>query len=388
MFIIFLSPNVDIEQLNSLLKHSPVVVAGTAVASLGCVSVFWSHLNHNILIYWLIFMTLIMGAHICLALKFKSSTKMPVDFVNWHWCFVLSAFLQGVGWLALGLYGAFNLEPYELIILFLFLFGMLGGSVATIYSSMFCFVAFNALTLLPLASMFFISERFDLQVIAVSSCLYFILTVRSVAQINALMWSSIEDRKKVKEAKRKTQELVDKLFKLSTLDELTLVANRRGFNDTLEKEWKVAARKKRGISLLIIDVDYFKKFNDFYGHLDGDECLKKVAAILKLQAARAGDYVARYGGEEFSIILPDTSEDESLAMAKKICQAVLAAAIEHKTSKISDFLTVSVGVAHLIPSQQDHSQQLIKQADTALYAAKDTGRNCAVSFIENNNIST
>ncbi|MBB5172578.1 sensor domain-containing diguanylate cyclase [Texcoconibacillus texcoconensis] len=161
----------------------------------------------------------------------------------------------------------------------------------------------------------------------------------------------------------------------SQIDGLTNIPNRRYYDEVLEKEWKRAKRSSGYISLIMIDIDHFKVYNDTYGHLQGDECLKKVSACLKSSILRSTDFVARYGGEEFSVILPETDLEGAIQVAEVIRKNIEALQIENIHSAVSPVLTVSAGVATMKPEKDDSSDEIIKKADEALYKAKNLGRN-------------
>jgi two-component system chemotaxis family response regulator WspR len=173
------------------------------------------------------------------------------------------------------------------------------------------------------------------------------------------------------------EELNMELLNLANLDGLTGLSNRRYFDQRYPEEWARAARSKKPISLIMLDVDRFKLFNDNYGHLSGDDCLKQVALAIKQVVARPGDIVARYGGEEFIIALPDTALDGAGSVAEKIRVAVEDLAIPHEFSDISGYITISLGIADCIPQPGTDPVVLIKQADQCLYRAKRLGRNQA-----------
>ncbi|WP_022851827.1 diguanylate cyclase [Limisalsivibrio acetivorans] len=180
------------------------------------------------------------------------------------------------------------------------------------------------------------------------------------------------DRRKARE--RELEELTRKLEKLSNLDGLTGVANRRSFDDFFEEEWLRGLRSQTPISLLMIDIDHFKLFNDTYGHMQGDVCLKRVAGAINKAIKRPGDFVARYGGEEFVAILPDTSLEGACHIADLIMDYVEELKIEHEKSTTNDFITVSIGVSSITPHRSISRDTLINTADSALYRAKEAGR--------------
>lgn len=164
-------------------------------------------------------------------------------------------------------------------------------------------------------------------------------------------------------------------------DPLTQLANRVALDERFELNWHQAQRHRQPLSILMIDVDHFKAYNDHFGHVAGDRCLKQIAGILSAQAQRSTDLVSRYGGEEFVILLPDTPQEEAAQTAKRVCQAVFAAAIPHPFSSFEQRVTVSIGVACLEPGSRGGAEfkhirkTLLIAADTALYAAKSAGRN-------------
>lgn len=169
------------------------------------------------------------------------------------------------------------------------------------------------------------------------------------------------------------------LQRLSMTDSLTGIANRRMFDLSLAREWRRCMRLKKPISLVMLDVDSFKKYNDRYGHQDGDECLKAVAQQLAKSAPRAGDLVARYGGEEFVMILGDTAEDGANWVAERIRQHVAALKLPHKDSS-HGVVTVSCGVSSVLPTPELSLDMLVKSADNALFLSKNQGRN-AVTYL-------
>lgn len=170
-------------------------------------------------------------------------------------------------------------------------------------------------------------------------------------------------------------ELYQRLNELATTDELTGLANRRQFKTILNKEWHRAARDNKPLSLIMCDIDYFKSYNDTYGHLLGDETIKKIADVLRQAAKRSSDLAARYGGEEFTLILPNTDQKGALVVAEKIRRNIENLKIPHKKSRISQYVTISLGTATAIPQPFSDCINLIQMADQSLYQAKLNGRN-------------
>jgi len=164
-----------------------------------------------------------------------------------------------------------------------------------------------------------------------------------------------------------------------TVDELTQLANRRRFSQFLEQEWLQGIRDQTPIALLMLDIDFFKGFNDTHGHQAGDDCLRRVAAVLSGRVKRASDIAARYGGEEFAVVLAGAEEAGALSVAHWIRGEVENQAIPHGASTVSDYVTVSIGVAAVAPIDGGSPERLIAAADAALYRAKELGRNAVTA---------
>lgn len=178
--------------------------------------------------------------------------------------------------------------------------------------------------------------------------------------------------------KRRLDQLSQELNRLSREDALTGLANRRHFNEVFQQEWDRAKRDNRPLALIFVDVDHFKPFNDTHGHVEGDRALAQVGTALRTELHRPGDLAARYGGEEFVLLLPNTPADGACDVALQVAQAIAALRILHRASTVSDHVTVSMGVASILPDGELRSGQLLAQADQAVYAAKEAGRNCIV----------
>lgn len=189
------------------------------------------------------------------------------------------------------------------------------------------------------------------------------------------IWSSVEDITDRKHAEEELTRLYKKVERLSFQDELTGIANRRMLDQTLDREWKRAQRDQTSLSLIMLDIDYFKQYNDCYGHQQGDECLKQVAKSLSKVTRRAIDLISRYGGEEFVILLPETNKDQSIKLTEQCLNVVKEQSLPHKLSKVSDVVTVSAGVCTAIPAVEAQPSILIETADKLLYQAKQKGRN-------------
>jgi diguanylate cyclase (GGDEF)-like protein/PAS domain S-box-containing protein len=182
------------------------------------------------------------------------------------------------------------------------------------------------------------------------------------------------------------QKRLEKKFKEdSLLDGLTKIPNRRFFDETISKEWSRCARASKSLTIIMLDIDFFKNYNDTYGHQEGDECLIRVAHTIKEGLHRPFDAVCRYGGEEFVVLLPETQQEGGIIIAERIRSAIEALEIPHSTSSVSKWVTCSLGVATVIPSPLIHYDELIRMADKALYTSKTSGRNRVNNYISVNN---
>ncbi|MFE4107273.1 response regulator [Almyronema epifaneia] len=185
----------------------------------------------------------------------------------------------------------------------------------------------------------------------------------------------VERSRLQKQIKRRKQQEHQALYHLATIDTLTQVANRRRLNEYLKHEWQRLRREQAPLSLILCDIDYFKNYNDHYGHPAGDVCLQQIAQTIRTLVNRPADLVARYGGEEFCLVLPKTPLAGAVHIVNQIQQAIALLRIAHNPSPISDFVTLSFGITTLVPATENSVEQLIAAADQALYEAKAQGRN-------------
>ncbi|UBF28375.1 PleD family two-component system response regulator [Kovacikia minuta CCNUW1] len=198
-----------------------------------------------------------------------------------------------------------------------------------------------------------------------------------VRRILQATWTLAELRQKMERERLLMQQLEaanQELCRLVSIDSMTQLANRRCFDEFLQQEWHRMLREQAPLSLILLDIDFFKAYNDTYGHQSGDECLKKVASVISQAIKRPADLAARYGGEEFAIVLPNTPTEGAIHIARAIQTEVKALAIDHSGSTVSNRVTISCGTASITPRIELFLDQLIAKADQALYRAKLAGR--------------
>lgn len=186
---------------------------------------------------------------------------------------------------------------------------------------------------------------------------------------------------KVTERTAALQKANEELGRLANLDGLTQIPNRRRLNEHLEQEWKRLQRERSPLSMILCDVDFFKKYNDHYGHQAGDDCLRAIARVVNSQAKRPADLAARYGGEEFVIVLPNTDAKGALNVAKTLLKNVRNLKIPHATSTVHKHVTLSMGISSMTPCPELSVEALLAASDRALYEAKEQGRNRIVQVL-------
>jgi diguanylate cyclase (GGDEF)-like protein len=195
---------------------------------------------------------------------------------------------------------------------------------------------------------------------------------KQLQEQNELLQQEIADRVTAEATLQKANQ---RLHELAIVDDLTQIANRRHFYEYFHQEWPRLLRENAPMSVILCDIDHFKLYNDTYGHLAGDECLQKVAHAIHSSVKRPADLVARYGGEEFGVILPNTLIEGAFILAEEMRQQVHDLKIPHARSPIDEYVSLSLGISHVIPSNDIHPEMLIGWADDALYDAKRQGRN-------------
>lgn len=228
-------------------------------------------------------------------------------------------------------------------------------------------------------------KAFNLGAVDYVSKPYRASVVRARVKIHLMHYRAIKALEKINKQLSdeiiKRKKLEKELLELSRIDELTQLSNRRVFDEEMMTEWRRAMRTKSPVTLLMLDVDYFKKLNDSAGHQTGDKFLIQLGYVLKKYSRRFLDTAARYGGEEFAVILSETKEEDGLKVAEMIRRDVDKMKFKHDNSDVSDHVTVSIGVAGCIPKIGSHEEELVERADKALYKAKEEGRN-RVSLFE------
>lgn len=276
----------------------------------------------------------------------------------------------------------FQMNITEQTLLLLFLVGLIAGSTSTMVSSRVSFVTFVTPILVPIMMRYLEDDTIPARVIAMSIAIYigFLMVVYSTNRrlIIENITLLIQQRQLNMELARFNQ----KLNVVSITDDLTGLANRRYFQERLIADWNRAKRAKLPLTLMLIDIDHFKECNDRYGHLYGDECLKEIGKTLATLVRRKTDLAVRYGGDEFIILHFNTSIEESINFAQRLVATVKKLKLKNENSPIHPYISLSVGIANMIPEAHEDYETLFERADKALYDAKAKGRDCIVTYTE------
>ncbi len=391
-----------IELVRMVRQQLPLAIASNFLVSIGAVW-FFAHDVDIALLWWWFAAVMAINALRFYVLRDADSASFDAQQARVsarH--YVLVTCLLGVAW------GLFSFMPFgddQLYPLMgvLMMTGMAGGALTSNAALVYAYYGFIFPILLPMAAVWLVSGGMSGIIIGIMTVVYGSYLIISAWRLNHSYREAIELRleqkrlndelqvakseldselserkiieKDLQKVKAELEEAVGRLEYLSSIDSLTLIANRRSFDAGIAREWARCRRDERPIALLIIDVDYFKAYNDTYMHQAGDEVLKTIAQVLSDCARRPGDTAARYGGEEFALILADCSRECALKVADKVRQAVEALAIPHKSSAAAEYVTVSIGSMVVDEAKTDDYSILITEADRALYEAKDAGRN-------------
>jgi diguanylate cyclase (GGDEF)-like protein len=402
---------INARKIEILYRHGTIAVAGmlflsVAAAAFAYYFIWPEERPADILLVWLVMFFLVSLLRLYGFTLYKINKKNYEYSGYWLYAFICGIILSGSLWGIFFLYLVGFIETEHTNFVLFFMVGLVSAAVATYATSLLAFLV-TALTVVGPVVIYFVLQTDSLTNYMGYMLMIYLLYLTIIArrlnktleeflahefnvsrlerekQYAAMLNRELEEEilkridteGKLKEEISKAEALADKLVMISSKDGLTGINNRRRFDEYLENEWNRSARSKSPLSLILCDIDFYKAYNDTYGHLAGDDTLKKVASILEHYARRAGDMAARYGGEEFVILLPDTDAEKAVHIAEQIRASVEDLRVLHKSSQIHDYLTVSIGVATIVPAREQNPSTLINLADEALYRAKHNGRN-------------
>lgn len=380
-----MEPRIFIEQIRILYERAPTVIPiNIVIASILAVILSYAVPPREIYT-WLgimVFVCVLRFAHVKYVLHQQRFTELTRKL---QLEFILFALLTSGVWLSVFMLFYDVVEGDYLMFIVFSLGGMSVGAVASMASSPWSFFAFvSPIVLVPMIVFALRDDTVGYAMAGMMLIYYFSISstyYQSYKLVRESIGLQLDKDALIQHLKISNQHLEianEKIMLLSHTDDLTQVANRRSLDLTLKKEWGRAVRSYLPISFMMIDIDFFKQYNDTYGHQQGDVCLQQIAAALKTVTKRPGDFVARYGGEEFAVILPDSHIQGAQELMNEFQAKVHDLHIPAANKTVSAFITVSIGIATMIPTPSDDMNHLISAADAALYAAKNKGRNCTV----------
>lgn len=366
-----LDKSIETRLIEDLQYHAKGIIVGTLILYVVNLTYYATLLPDLVLILSSVLLLgscLIRGASAWRYGRAKNH-KRKVAPSAYHTEIVAAYAVMAAGWGTLGVASVLLLSASDSIVAILTVSGITGSAAATTSASPVAFKSVAFVALAPLAVALLFAGGGPLPYVGVMTTCYLLVLDRAASRSHETLLQGVS-------LGFENKELVQKLEHQSSVDSLTGLSNRRALNDKFEEAWSNAVGEQRPIGLILCDIDFFKEYNDCYGHLEGDRCLQKVALALRA-ATRSSDFTtARYGGEEFAVLLPNCRAEQLASISGRLRLAVEELAIPHGGSRIAPILTLSVGACCLVPVASMDVDDLIKAADTALYRSKKDGRNC------------
>jgi diguanylate cyclase (GGDEF)-like protein len=336
----------------------PSMIGNLAIGLLTTI-LFYNKIDQGLLLSWFAVVVAINLGRGALALAYNSTTVPIEEALRWMRYFLIGVLMSGMAWGSTCLLFAGTLEHEQHYVLGFILGGLAGGAAPILASVRGAYILFLLTTMVPVVLMLLRQGDLTSQTMAGMFTVFILIMLMTAIRIHRLMRDSIVLR--------------HQLDHMAHIDQLTGIPNRRSFDEHLELEWGRARREQYPLSLIMIDIDHFKPFNDNLGHQAGDVALQKVAKILHAEARRPGDIAARFGGEEFGLLLPHTDKTGAGEIAEHLRRNIQTLAIPHPAAPRA-YLTISLGISCAKPSCGHSLDELISQADAALYEAKAAGR--------------
>jgi len=383
VIIMFLSvgleKRIDAALFRQLIFNSPFPLIGSAIGSvLVAISLIGSNQNYLVMIWLcLVFATIairVWFVHRCQT-QIESSGFDPQATYRYAMTIGLSGLAWGVGGFMIK-----DASPIGMVVTITAIQAMVMGAVLMLGAFIPAFLAFSLPAIFPMIFVLAFSGNMAELVLAIYSSIFLVLMIGIAKRFNQSQRNTWQLTFEKEDLLKSLTDAHDHLALLATSDGLTSLANRRRFDEVLEIEFARLHRSRAPLSLIMLDIDHFKSLNDTYGHVIGDQCLKKVAEVFQRYINRSPELAARYGGEEFAAILPETDYDGAIILAEKIRADVAGMNIPHRASSTASYLTVSMGVATIDCSQTKSPVDAVAIADRLLYKAKSEGRNRIASL--------
>lgn len=349
--------------------YSSSVVAGLILGVL-----FWNRAPRAGIIAWFVCYGIMIAIRHRLGVRFLATPRRHEDAQRWLRYFAVVVGICGLIWGVYGVFLAHHADTYEIAVVILSLGALLSGAVTAYSVSMPVYLAFATPTMLPIGVWLLASPVRGQQFLGLMVFTWMIFMFFSARRFRKFALESLAHQFENVNLVRNLEELAGQLKKLSSIDSLTNVANRRSFDEEFEAALASAKRDGAPLSLILCDIDFFKHYNDAYGHMQGDVCLRSIASQLDVVAKRLGALAARIGGEEFAVILRQAGVDSGVQLAEELRRAIERLGIVHSKSN-SGYVTGSFGVCSMVPADATTRSDLLQRADGALYEAKRAGRN-------------
>ncbi len=363
------------EQVRFAMKQIPTMQLASFVVAIVLGYSVRDIVHRTRILVWFLMVVGVVVGRILLYRQFDKVREGPFDGDHWKNAYLILTLVSGFAWGGSALL-IFPSGDTGLISLFVLVMASLSAATTISHSSLkFGSLVWTGPAMLLYAVRCVLEGKETENLIAVLIIIYLVTILYYSFIHNQAVTSSLSlkfENLALLEEVRIANEI---LRRASAIDGLTGLGNRQSFEGFMDREWRRAIREQKPLSLIMADIDHFKAFNDNYGHLGGDDCLKKVASVIAAEVKRPADLAARYGGEEFMVGLPNTDLDGAVEIAEKLRRNVEALAVPHAYSPTAPVVTISIGVAALIPTREMAPAQLIKLVDTALYSAKHAGRN-------------
>lgn len=343
-----------------------------AVVATGWFGVLMYHDSSIIPIFWLViflaFLTFRYSVYLKIKVQDDYKIASQINAVNRN--ALIAAALNGLLWSTFYVYSFYHLSEQWMLLFAAFVVVLMASGFITLTVHKQSFYAFFSCFIVPIIIFTFMFNDMG-DTLFFMALMYIFFGINILSLYKNINKTIIDSLKSVIENKR----LASRLQELSNTDSLIKLSNRRHFEEESNRFFEKAVELKQKVAIVMIDIDFFKLYNDNYGHLQGDNVIEQVAKGVKNALLKNSDLIARYGGEEFIVMLTNTSEAEAEKMAKKLVSIVEALEIEHKYSTVSPFVTISLGMAIVAPADNLILRELIDKADHALYQAKSAGRN-------------
>ena len=369
------------EQIKIVFAQTVIAVLGGIAATLLFAYVYWEQVPQSLLLAWMSAVFATLGIRSIIYFLFLNRRQLlPIH--TWGLIANIATFIMGLGWGVAWLMFIPQVELLYAVMSTVWILGMAAAAVVAYSAQWIAMLAFFLPVTIPgLISLFLYGDE-TTTALGLGVLLAVIVFLRSMRLINRYMLHAIESKLDLESEIQERKKIERELLEQSLKDRLTGLSNRRHFDEVLDQELRRAERLDYPLTLILLDLDYFKDYNDNYGHLAGDACLREFATVLQEAVKRPGDVAARYGGEEFALILPNTTVANAKLVAERVQQRVSELKIEHRGSKIPgiDIVTCSAGIYTTRPGSHETEATIIQQADEALYAAKSEGRNRVVTL--------